>query len=302
LVNIEVKNEIGLGGGAIHVQNAAYAAMHAFQATKVRRISVCPTLLIELAGPNMSLSGAVFSDLASCDQLSPMVSLVWQPHSRLMFQAAQCFFALRKALPSLRSFYTALDQEALDCQAPRRQLTFPYPTSFTSVDGNTMQLSYEEKLTSLCYRATVEQQEGYVFVKFCKAYNTDAHRLLAAEGFAPKLLGIRSLTDEWQMVIMEYVTGYVWEEADEKPHAALEAAVLLLHKAGFVHGDLRSNNVLVVSGSVCVIDFEWSGVAEQAVYPGFMNHVDVTWPDGARSGLPIRKAHDLWWVSLLLST
>ena len=55
LVNIEVKNEIGSGGGATHVQNAAYAAAHAFQADKVRRISVCPTLLIELAGPNMGL-------------------------------------------------------------------------------------------------------------------------------------------------------------------------------------------------------------------------------------------------------
>ena len=94
LVNVEVKNEIGSnsGGGAIHVQNAAYAAAHAFQAKKVKGNSVCPTLLIELAGPNMSLSGTVyvqiFTDMALCDQLSPMVSLLWQPHSRLMVQAA----------------------------------------------------------------------------------------------------------------------------------------------------------------------------------------------------------------------
>ena len=76
LVNVEVKNEIGSGGGAIHIQNAAFAAAHALQAKKVRRKSVCPTLLIELAGPNMSLSGAVYTDVALCDQLSPMVSLL----------------------------------------------------------------------------------------------------------------------------------------------------------------------------------------------------------------------------------
>lgn len=70
-MNVKVKNEIGCSGGAVHVQNAAYAVAHAFQAKEVRGKSVCPTLLIELAGPNMSLSGAVYTDMALCDQLSP---------------------------------------------------------------------------------------------------------------------------------------------------------------------------------------------------------------------------------------
>ena len=44
MVNIEVKNEVGSGGGAIHVQNAAYAAMYAAgQAGVLRQISTCPT-------------------------------------------------------------------------------------------------------------------------------------------------------------------------------------------------------------------------------------------------------------------
>ena len=112
LVNIVVKNEIGSGGGAAHVQNAAYAAAHAFQDDINRKISGCPTLLIELAGPNMSFSGAVFADRAIYDQLTPMVSLLWQPHSPLMLQAARCFTALRAALLSLRSFYDILYEEA----------------------------------------------------------------------------------------------------------------------------------------------------------------------------------------------
>ena len=139
LVNIVVKNEIGFGGEAIHVQNAAYAAAHAFQAHKVRRKSVCPTLLIELAGPNMSISGAVFTDIATCDQLSSMVSLLWQPHSRLMLQAARCFSAIRKALPRLCNFYEALDQEELNHQAPKRQLQYPYPTELIGPQGSAMQ-------------------------------------------------------------------------------------------------------------------------------------------------------------------
>ncbi len=52
---------------------------------------------------------------------------------------------------------------------------------------------------------------------------------------------------------------------------------------------------------MCIIDFEWAGVAEQAAYPFFMNHTDVIWPDGARDGQPIKQEHDLWWLNLLQS-
>ena len=299
LVNIEVKNEIGFGGGAIHVQNAAYAAAHAFQADKVRRISVCPTLLIELAGPNISLSGAVFTTIATCDQLSPMMSLLWQPHSRLMLQAARCFAAIRTALPSLRRFYEALDQEVLQRQAPKRQLEYPYPTSIIGPQGSALQLHYKDKLSSTCFKATLDQEDGSVLVKFCKSYCKDAHTCLASGRHAPDFLGIESLADEWLMVVMEYVTGCLWDEATDKPVAGLQAAVQLLHQAGFVHGDLRSNNILVVSGTVRIIDFEWADVAGEAAYPLFMNHIDVEWPDGARDGQPIKQEHDLWWLNLL---
>ena len=250
LVNLEVKNEIGMGGGAVHVQNAAYAAAHAFQARKVRGRSVCQTLLIELAGPNMSLSGAVYTDMALCDQLSPMVSLLWQPHSRLMVQAAKCFAAIRKAIPSLRTFYEALDQQALEQQGPKRQLEFPYKTSFVGPHGSAQHLLYHEMLSRTCFKATLNSQEGLVLVKFCKSYSKDAHICLSSHGYAPNLIAIESLTDGWLMVVMECVTGCFWDEALKKPVATLKAAVTLLHQAGFVHGDLRSNNIFVLADSV----------------------------------------------------
>lgn len=43
----------------------------------------------------------------------------------------------------------------------------------------------------------------------------------------------------------------------------------------------------------------WAGIADQALYPFFMNHTDVIWPDNARDGQPIKQAHDLWWLQLL---
>lgn len=293
LVNIEVKNEIGSGGGAPHVQNATDAAAYAFQ-TDIRQTSVCPTLLIELAGPNMSFSGAVFTDLAIRDQLTPTVSLLWQPHSSLMLQAARCITALRAALLSLRTFYDILDAEAKAKQQLQRQLLYPYPAAFTDLHDTQVQLTYTDKLGRLCFKGVVDQMghQTPVFVKFCRSYHRGAHDLLASKGFAPPVLGLMALPGGWFMVIMRFVVdGCPWDESVSKTAEALQAAVQVLHQAGFVHGDLRSNNI--VQDGIHTVDFEWAGIADQATYPFFMNHTDLKWPDGASDGLPITKGHDL---------
>lgn len=155
-------------------------------------MSVCPTLLIELAGPNMSLSLQLPHVISS-----PMISLLWQPHSRLMLQAARCVAATRKALPSLRRFYEALDQEVLEHQAPRRQLEYPYSASFIGPQGTALQLHYKDKLSSTCFKATLDQEDGSVLVKFCKSYSKDAHTCLASSRRAPHFLGMESLANQW---------------------------------------------------------------------------------------------------------
>jgi len=191
----------------------------------------------------MSVYGAVFIDIATCDQLSPMVSLLWQPHSRLMLQAARCFSAIQNALSSLRKFHEALNQEALQHQAHKRQLDYPYPTKFTGSQGSAMHLHYKGKLSNTCFKATMDKQDGFVLVKFCKSYSKEAHICLASSGHAPHFVGIKILSDEWLMVVMKYVNGCSWDEAIDNPIAELKVAVLSLHEAGFVHGDLRSNNI-----------------------------------------------------------
>jgi hypothetical protein len=203
LANLEVRNETGTGGGAIHVQNAAYAASNAVapKSITVREKSVCPTLLIELAGPNMSLSGAVFGKQAMCDPLSPMVSLLWLPHSPLMLQAARCFAALRRALPVLDHFYDSLE---LLQQPPARQLEYPYPCSFTDSSGARVQFRYTGVLNRLVFTAAAGEQQ--LVVKFTRSYSVDAHEALHAAGFAPALLACSRLPDSWLMVVMQQVT------------------------------------------------------------------------------------------------
>lgn len=63
LVNLEAKNEIGSGNGCCHVQNAAHALLYVCQnkMDSLRNVSRCPTILIELAGPNLSFSAFAYT-------------------------------------------------------------------------------------------------------------------------------------------------------------------------------------------------------------------------------------------------
>ena len=175
-----------------------------------------------------------------------MVSLLWQPLSPLVLPAARCFTALQAAVLSLHSFYSILDAEAKAKRPLQRQLLYPSPAAFPDLHDTQVQLRYTDKLDRLCFEGVVDQlgRESPVFVKFCRSYHTKAHDLLASKGFAPTVLGLTALPAGWFMVIMEFAGGCPWDESVSKP--GQQGAVQVLHEAGFVHGDLRSNNTVVV--------------------------------------------------------
>jgi tRNA A-37 threonylcarbamoyl transferase component Bud32 len=47
----------------------------------------------------------------------------------------------------------------------------------------------------------------------------------------------------------------------------LRTAVRALHDRGFVHGDLREPNILLVMDQVMLLDFDWCGPEGVARYP-----------------------------------
>jgi RIO-like serine/threonine protein kinase len=57
-----------------------------------------------------------------------------------------------------------------------------------------------------------------------------------------------------------------------------------MHQAGWVHGDLRSTNVVVkksgLDGSFLIIDFDWIGKNQEVVYPTLSQ-----WQHGLSAGL-----------------
>ncbi|CAL8462656.1 g2189 [Coccomyxa elongata] len=297
-INLEVKLDIGAGHGDPRLQNCAHAALYYCSGRRdlLRACSRCPTLLMELSGPNLSLSGFAFGQYFCCDQLSQTVSLLWQPKSEVMIGAPRLVFAMRRAWPALQE----LDKQPVPDQW---QLTFPCPCSYLSLRGLQRHgFKYLERLTNYTFHAVPDgpaagshlpSTEPELFIKFCKNYSTEAHEALHKTGFAPRLLGCELLPGRWLMVVMEYLpSARIWDDVDpmEKPRDALRAALGALHDAGFVHGDLRGCNVLVDKERVYATDLEWAGKVGEAKYPIFMNH-DIDWPPDAGDNKPITKEH-----------
>lgn len=114
------------------------------------------------------------------------------------------------------------------------------------------------------------------------------------------------------MVVMDYVSDD-YEELDDarlnlsnSTHQSLVSEireqVKSLHAAGFVHGDIRSTNVIVKKngrGELLLIDFDWAGESNKVKYPMNINRNGILQPEGARDGALITPEHDMYMVDKL---
>lgn len=146
-----------------------------------------------------------------------------------------------------------------------------------------------------------------LIIKFTQRYCEVAHRQAYNLGIAPELLSVQFIHG-WYVIVMADVSGsYVpAHEVDitEDLQASIKAAVLTLHDLGFVHGDLRSPNILVrrssaIEGSIILLlDFDWPGVEGETFYPRRINK-DIAWAEGVEVTRPITKAQDMYMLRLL---
>jgi serine/threonine protein kinase len=76
------------------------------------------------------------------------------------------------------------------------------------------------------------------------------------------------------------------------------------HSAGFVHGDFRPGNILVVYNpddsvqSIKVIDFDSCGLQGRCHYPCSLNMRDINWAEDVDGGRLILPEHDRHFVDL----
>lgn len=94
--------------------------------------------------------------------------------------------------------------------------------------------------------------------------------LESVPGLAPRALAFEE--GAWPTLVMEDVRGELLSELPhERQLSALPlvvAAVAALHRAGFVHGDLKLSNMIQRDGAVVLIDFELASATGQSMRHG----------------------------------
>ena len=101
---------------------------------------------------------------------------------------------------------------------------------------------------------------------------------------------VRDLIDD-----VKKAFGHIQEQNDldlQSKLASLEGAITALHADGYVFGDLREPNVLLVGDKVVLVDFDWCGKEGEVRYPSDILLEKAQWhPDVMQGGL-IMQEHD----------
>ena len=103
-VILEVKNESGQGGGS-----DSYAQVIAYyvKSLKEKPVDRCPApaFLLELVGPHLFISGAVYGKYVFVDRLVDPVWLVPHQREEAMIRIARIFKALKKEIGEIQGYY-----------------------------------------------------------------------------------------------------------------------------------------------------------------------------------------------------
>ena len=233
---------------------------------------------------------------------------------------ARVFTALQSAFVDLRAHYISFNAQPSSAQSA--SFLFPHPIArHASVELPSLtfigKLSRRgELLTSSHTSSEHDTARPYsiyiakfgpsdVVVKFTRTYHEKAHRLLAEHQLAPHLHGVYPVQDGFLMVVMEKVEGpTAWallaqqKHLSSSAHKDVEEAVRLLHEQGWVHGDLRSPNIIVPEGGKTkIIDFDWTAEEGKGRYPVTVEADPVgalhpQWHRGVQRGGLMKKEHD----------
>ncbi|KAJ8518007.1 hypothetical protein ONZ45_g4886 [Pleurotus djamor] len=206
---------------------------------------------------------------------------------------ARVIGALRKAAASLQERYPALLSNG-------KAIPFTYQR--------------QERGKKIFY-ATRDDTKDPICVKFSLRYSEDAHRSAAEAGISPKILSCERHGD-WYMVVMEDLSDYMalWNIKGTLNHvqrkmvqSEIKTRLETLHAHGYVHGDVRTANILVHKcmnedtkdfSSLKLVDWEWGGPEGTVIYPHHMNE-DIIRPEAAVSGAKIDRTHDIEMLAYL---
>jgi serine/threonine protein kinase len=233
----------------------------------------------------------------------------------MQIRCAKMFGALKNSATALKEYYELPIPQSFFVDA-----RFPWITQYDTITTptETREYKYLRQMDghTLLYICQHIHDQKRILVKFVQTYSKDAHLAPAAKDGAPTLLGHRDvLSCGWSVVVMElleevdWVSGLKISESTEQ-HMVCDKVREHVHRQGFVHGDIRPQNVLVkhrdtghgVTLSVRLVDFDWAGETNKVKYPFHVNPdlgYGLKRPSGVKGGGIITTEHDLAMVELM---
>ena len=301
-VMIEVKNEVGLGGGDSHSQLIAYY-VHSLTTKELAPEKLttkelaktgglkpadrcpAPAFLLELVGPHLFISGAVYGKYVFVDRLVDPVWLVPHQREEAMIRIARIFKALQKAIGKIQMYY--------DLKATVSQPRFPIFQSFYK--GN---IQYDWVIEHHTFKGTLASSES-VFVTFVKQYSCEAHELMDSHGYAPKLIHYEERVGgtQYTAIIRKYIDKFTtfdgfFDGQKEYVREHCTKALTVMHDHGFCHGKISSQSIFIEFQNdaiqIFIVNYEWAGKKGEARYP-----LSADIPEGVQPGDLITQEQDL---------
>ena len=259
-VILEVKKESG--------DSYAQAIAYYIKTLKDKPVDRCPApaFLLELVGPHLFISGAVYGKYVFVDRLVDPVWLVPQ-NQKAMIRIAQIFKALKDAIRAISNYYTVLP-------LPQYQLgqnQIRHPTVTLHKINEEISITYTKIIQANMFEGTRDRNP--IIVHFVENYNRDVHNLMHKNGLAPKILKYaRAKETRYMAIIMEHINGAT-SFADylktnptkiqkEMISKECEKALATMHREGLCHGNFTHESILIQQqkqGKIFVVNFQFSG-------------------------------------------
>ncbi|OCH90537.1 hypothetical protein OBBRIDRAFT_730607 [Obba rivulosa] len=320
----ELKNEYGSGGCDPDVQaDFVYRKWWSSRlAIKLRKACCCPSFTVSIAGPHLTVHGAVFADRFIVQPLMETLWLANDPdlNGRVCTIARGVLCALRTCLDDLENFYRNLRYPDGDDDPDVNNIS-PYFQSYSTGERE-VKLNYTGnnmiggQTGQALFEAVIDgNADDRVMVKFVRTYNVEAHSLLAQMNLAPRLRHFQRLGDGLSVVVMDRVPGQSLVDVPTRSQRVLkdiERAMEALHAHGLVFGDLRQPNIVLcqrpkeenigafddVAGEwdqgAMLVDFDWCGKHGEGRYPPCLNTDDIQWHPGVKRGGIMLFEHDVY--------
>lgn len=315
-LSLMCKAEVGFSQGSPFEQNFGFYLDSLLKNNDCLANTRCPALLVSLVGPYIGIQTAAFASEPVLDPAVPLTPLLVTPHDpEAQLSIARFLCAMKNCVQELTQYYSNVTP-ALDTE----QLAYPYVNYFNVTYNNAtvkVYFRYTRPLQAkkLVYSVVVDRFEGIsnpdlkdfpyfvgggFVVKFSRTYCVDAHEAAYAHNKgAPKILAVHDIPGGWKLIAMERLKGETLNGNNKlEVKEALVSLVNHLHQCGYMHGDLRSENIQVIPGAgvngtprVALLDFGWAGPVGETFYPPFMSS-NIVWPPGAEDFAPITVDHD----------